>query len=122
MSQQSPTATSVDVSSNSCNLTKLSSAALTVCIQHPDVSELSGELRLSGSTIAQFRIADGQEINRGCLVFGNGVSLRQFSLNNPDLQGLTSLAGPWSVAITDTNRNNLNGTFIAWGLEMQGLR
>lgn len=122
MSQQSPTAAAVDVTSNSCNLSKLASVVLTVCVQHPELSELTGELRLSGTSLTQFRVTDGEEIGRACLVHSNGVSLRRFTLNNPDLSGLAELSGPWSVVIRDTQSNNLNGTFIAWGLELEGLQ
>ncbi len=124
MSQQLPQATSIDATISNCNLAALQSATLTVCVDHPAPAELSGELRLAGTVVAQFLLTDGQDMGNSCLAYSNlpSISLRQFVSNRPDLHGLTQLAGPWSVAITDTNPNSSNGHFVAWGLDIQGLR
>lgn len=119
----SPTATSADRTFSSCNPTQISSVTLNVCVDHPAIAELSGRLLLAGTAISALQPASGTAQGTSCLASTTATtSLRQFVLNSPDMHGLSTFAGPWTVEITDTNQNNLNGYFVAWSLDLQGTR
>lgn len=117
-----PQARSVDRHLVACNISQVQSATLTVCIDHPNRSELAGQLLLSGTVLAPFQLADGVLRGNSCLSNSStSTALLEFTVNNPDTRGLNPASGPWNLAITDTVQNNQNGYFVAWALEIKGL-
>jgi hypothetical protein len=122
MSVSSPEAVSVGVSSNECPLRTVTRLSLTVCIEHPDLSEVTGELQLANTTVTALRVADGEPMPSACLAGGAGVAVRRFQLGSPALPSAASAAGPWRVSVKDNTPNQLNGAFVAWGLTLEGFK
>lgn len=127
------TTSGIPISSNSasanrtftpCDLAQVNSLVLSVCTDHPAPDELSGQLRLSGSTLFTFQSLDGTLQDTSCMSSSNGnVALRRYSVSGSVLPGSTAWAGPWSLVMTDSApNNNQAGFFVAWRLEAQGLR
>ena len=109
---------------NACNIALLQSAKLTVCIDHPALSEVSGQLRLSGNSIWAFTASAGTAVGSSCLAqSGGATTLREFTVSSGNLPSAALSSGPWSVVLSDSvPSNNQSGYFVAWALELQGLR
>lgn len=117
-----PQAVSVDRYLSQCGITQLQSAALTLCTDHPNVGELSAQLRLAGNVLGSFAVASSFSTARSCLSnTGANTSVREFTLSQPDTRGMTPSVGPWSLIVTDSlPNNNQSGYFVAWSLDLQG--
>lgn len=115
---------STDRTFNACNIAQLQSAKLTVCIDHPALSEVTGQLRLSGNSIFSFSASSGSSIGSSCLATSGGsTTLREFTVTPSSLPSVASISNPWSVVLSDSApSNNQSGYFVAWALELQGLR
>ncbi len=55
-------------------------------------------------------------------LLGGAALLTSCSGGTPDMHALAQFAGPWSLEITDASQNNNNGYFVAWSLDLQGVR
>ena len=119
-----PAGTSVARTFNNCNLAQAMSVTLKVCIDHPNPSELSGELKLAGNLVHSFPLNAGVVRGSSCLANGPNTttSLREYRLDLPSPLSLPQANGPWQVILTDTDTIQLNGFFVAWALDMQGLQ
>lgn len=119
-----PQAASTDRNFNACNLALVQSAKLTVCIDHPSLSEVSGQLRLAGSPVLPFAASSGAAVGTSCLAqSGGATTLREFTVSSGNLPSAALSSGPWSVVLSDSvPSNNQSGYFVAWALELQGLR
>jgi hypothetical protein len=119
-----PQATSSDRHFNACNMTQLQTARLTVCINHPNLSEVSGQLRLSGNSVLALSANSGAAVGTSCLAqSGGATTVREFTLASGSLASTAFSSGPWSVTLSDAlPDNNQSGYFVAWALELQGLR
>lgn len=116
-------ANSVDRSFNNCNLAQVRAITMTLCVDHSDVTELSGELKLADKTIHPFRIQDGAMIGSTCLANSAGnTSLREYNFVLPSNMTPSQANGPWKLSLTDNLTNNQTGFFVAWDLRIQGLR
>jgi len=115
---------SVSRSLNACDFSQWVSATLRVCTDHPALSELSGQLQQSGSTVFSFQAINGTPQASSCLSnSGNATSLRSFTITPSNATSLSRLTGDWRVVLTDSAPdNNQSGYFIAWALDIQGLR
>ena len=118
----SPQAVSVDRYLSQCGITQLQSITLTLCTDHPNVGELTAQLRLAGNVLGSFAVASSFSSARTCLgTSGGNTSLREFTLSQPDTRGMAPSVGPWSVIVNDTlPTNNQSGYFVAWSLDLQG--
>ena len=119
-----PQAVSVDRYLSQCGITQLQSATLTLCTDHPNVSELTALLRLAGNVLGSFSVAASFSTSKTCLVnSGGNTAVREFTVTQPDTRGMTPSVGPWSLIVTDTlPNNNQSGYFVAWSLDLQGQR
>ena len=119
-----PQAASTDRNFNACNLALVQSAKLTVCIDHPSLSEVSGQLWLAGSPVLTFAASSGAAVGTSCLApSGGATTLREFTVSSGNLPSAAMSSGPWSVVLSDSvPSNNQSGYFVAWALELQGLR
>jgi len=120
----SPQAVSSDRYLSQCGITQVQSATLTLCTDHPNVGELTAQLRLAGNVLGSFAVASSFSTARTCLSnTGSNTSLREFTVSQPDTRGMTPSVGPWSLVVTDTQpTNNQSGYFVAWSLDLQGQR
>lgn len=120
----SPQALSADrVFATECKPLQVTAVTLTLCTDHPALAELSGQLWLAGTRVGQFALQDGTAQDNLCLANSSATtSRRQWVFAQPGLQGLGPLTGPWRVDITDTLQNSNNGYFVAWALDVQGVR
>lgn len=118
-----PQATSSERHFNACSMTLVQTAKLTVCIDHPNLSEVSGQLRLSGHSVLALNASSGTATGTHCLAqSGTTTTVREFTLTSSSL-GTALNSGPWSVTLSDAlPDNNQSGYFVAWALELQGLR
>lgn len=123
LSRQKPTAISALTLLPDCNLAVVKTATLTVCIKDFAIDRLHADLRLSGVSVAEFPLSPSTDSGvKKCLADDN-LSVHRITLNDPNMRGLNSFAGPWSVAVTDSNPlGSPEPIFVAWGLEIQGLR
>lgn len=118
-----PQARSVDRLPSNCRMPLLQSATLTVCVDHPNRSELSGQLLLAGKSLLTFDLSQGILRGHSCLATATAnTALLEFTANNLASAGLQADSGPWSVVINDTVPNNQTGHFVAWSLELKGLQ
>ena len=119
-----PQAVSVDRFFSQCGITQVQSATLTLCTDHPNVSELTAQLRLAGNVLGSFAVASSFSTAKSCLInSGGNTSLREFTLSQPDTRGISPSVGPWSLIVNDTlPTNNQSGYFVAWSLDIQGQR
>ena len=119
-----PQAVSVDRYLSQCGITQVQSATLTLCTDHPNVSELTAQLRLAGNVLGSFAVASSFSTAKSCLInSGGNTSLREFTLSQPDTRGMSPSVGPWSLIVNDTlPTNNQSGYFVAWSLDIQGQR
>ena len=119
-----PQAVSVDRYLSQCGITQVQSATLTLCTDHPNVGELTAQLRLAGNVLGSFAVASSFSTAKTCLAnSGVNTSVREFSLSQPDTRGMTPSVGPWSLIVNDTlPSNNQSGYFVAWSLDLQGQR
>lgn len=120
----SPQAVSADrLFATECKPLEVNTITLTVCTDHPALNELSGQLLLSGTRLAQFQVQDGTLKDNTCLANNSATtSRRQFVLTRPDMRGLNQFNGPWRVEVSDTSQNGNYGYFVAWALDVQGVR
>jgi len=118
-----PQRASVDRTFNNCPLAQAVSVTLNVCVDHPNPSEVSGELKLAGNQVYIFPLNAGVVRGSSCLAnSGATTSLREYRLNLPSPLSLPQANGPWQVTLTDNFTNNQNGFFVAWALDMQGVQ
>jgi len=117
-----PQAVSVDRYLSQCGITQVQSATLTLCTDHPNVGELTAQLRLAGNVLGSFAVASSFSTSKSCLSnTGANTSVREFTLSQPDTRGMTPSVGPWSLIVTDSlPNNNQSGYFVAWSLDLQG--
>lgn len=54
-------------------------------------------------------------------LLGGAALLTSCSGGTPDMHALAQFAGRWRLDITDASQNN-NGYFVAWSLDLQGVR
>ena len=114
-------ARSVDRQLVSCNISQVQSATLSICTDHPNRNELTGQLQLSGGVLATLQLGDGVLRGNSCLSSTSATTtLLEFNASNLDTRGLNPASGPWSLTVTDTVQNNQNGYFVAWALEIKG--
>lgn len=117
-----PQALSANRYVGNCKLSQLQGATLTVCVDHPNRSELTGELLLSGTAVTQFQLANGVLRGSSCLSTSTAsTALLEFTSTQPATAGQSPTGAPWSLRLTDTVQNNLNGHLVAWALELKGL-
>lgn len=115
---------SVSRTLNACDFAKWVSATLWVCTDHPALGELSGQLQQSGNTVFSFQAINGTHQASSCMSSsGNATSLRSFAITPSDATSISRFTGDWRVLMTDSApNNNQSGYFIAWALDIQGLR
>lgn len=123
--QISPLAVSDDwnFDPKTCDLQKLSAATLTLCLDHPDLADLQGSLQLAGREVGSLRISHGEAAGSSCLASSTaGTSLRSFELDLGNVPAAYGITGPWRVSIEDSQPGDSPGYFVAWQLELRGLR
>ena len=119
-----PQALSADRYLTQCNLSQVQTAVLSICSDHPAAGEVAVQLRLGGNSLANFALTSAANKATSCLAnSGGNTVLREYTVYQPDTRGMTPSLGPWSLMLTDTvPTNNQSGYFVAWSLELQGLR
>jgi hypothetical protein len=106
---------------NPCPLQKINSASVTLCLDHPQISELTAQLRLpdnSTLTLTLPTTASGP----ACLTNGTPFSVPLLAnlLPHPN-----SGNGNWTVGVIDTNtlsESNPRGMLVGWSMSVEGLK
>jgi len=106
-----------------CDLQKLSAATLKLCLDHPNLADLQGSLQLAGQNVRLLTIGDGEVVGDSCLASTTtSTSLRAYELDLDNVPAAHDIAGPWRVTIEDRQPGDSPGYFVAWQLELRGLR
>ena len=104
---------------NPCTIQQIESATLGVCIDHPQIDELSAQLILPNNTPLQLDLQSAQTVGAACLVGG-----KMFSMTLPVtvLQAFTGLQGNWTVGVTDNDQISSTpiGKLVGWSLKVDG--
>jgi subtilisin-like proprotein convertase family protein len=106
---------------NLCPLQKINSASVTLCLDHPQISELTAQLRLPDNSILPLTLPKTAS-GPACLTNGIpfSVPLPANVLSHPN-----SGNGNWTVGIIDTNTlsvSNPRGIFVGWSMHVEGLK
>ena len=104
---------------NPCDIRQVQSLTVSICIAHPQITELSTQLLLPNNTTQNLNL---QGVSNTCPGLISG-QLFQTTLTSNNLQTLQSLTGNWSVKVTDNNPiTTAIGTLVGWSLRAEGLR
>lgn len=116
----SPDALAVPRQFNPCPIRQLVSADVSLCIDHPQINELSAQLILPNQTSLSLEV---QQAARGssCLISGQLFTL---PLPLSKLQAFRALEGDWSVKVidNDTVSSTPMGYLVGWSLQAKGLK
>lgn len=106
---------------NACPLTAMESASVSLCIDHPQISELSAQLVLPNNTVQPLDLQTAQRPGGLCLLTGK---LFTMTLPGSALHSVSDLQGHWTVSLTDTNQASTTavGYLVGWSLKMDGTR
>lgn len=103
---------------NTCSIQTIKSASVSLCLDHPQISELTAQLRMPNNiTVA----LDLQNVQPGetCLILGKSFSI-PLPINGLPLP--TSADRNWTVGVTDTNAvSNQAGYLVGWSMKVEGL-
>ena len=105
-----------------CDISRLQSAQLKLCVQHTQIQELTAQLTLPvlSSTLGSLSpdtSASTADIN--FCTFNNG-SIYTVSLPPSVISAVSSLNTSWNVAVVDQVSNSYSGKFIGWSLLLTG--
>ncbi len=106
---------------NACNLTQIQAATVSLCLDHPQISELSAQLVLPNNSTQSLNLQSAQIAGGTCLLTGK---LFTMTLPSTALPSINSLQGDWTVRLTDTNQISTTpvGYLVGWSLKMDGTR
>lgn len=106
---------------NTCTLTQIQSATVGLCLDHPQINELSAQLLLPNNTPQTLNLQSAQTAGESCLITGRWFTV---ALPSAALQGLSGLQGPWTVSLTDTDQTSTTplGYLVGWSFKMDGTR
>ena len=114
-----PSAQTTNRQFNPCEIQRIQTLTVGVCIAHPDINELNTQLVFPNGTS---QILSLQSVSNTCPGLIGG-QLFQTTLTSENLQTLQSLTGNWSVKVTDNNPVTTTiGTLVGWSLRAEGLR
>lgn len=103
---------------NTCAVQTIQSASVSLCIDHPQISELTAQLRMPNSTTVALDLQKAQP-GETCLISGKTFSI---PLPITDLPLPNSADRNWTVGVTDTNSvSNQAGYLVGWSMKVEGL-
>ncbi len=105
---------------NACPLQTIQSVRLSLCLDHPQVSELRAQMRLPDGSTRPLDLANTAS-GSSCLITGQSFTL---SVPSSTLQAFTGLLGDWSVGVTDIDQvsNTRVGYLVGWSMHVEGLK
>jgi subtilisin-like proprotein convertase family protein len=104
---------------NACGIQRIQTITVGVCIAHQDINELETQLVFPTGTTQSLILQNASNTCPDLI----GGQLFQTTLTANNLQSLQSLAGNWSVKVTDNIQATTNiGTLVGWSLRAEGLR
>jgi subtilisin-like proprotein convertase family protein len=102
-----------------CAMEQALAASVSLCIDHPQMGELSAQLILPNQSSLDL---DLQRASQGasCLISGR---LFTVSLPASGLQPFSGLRGDWTVRVRDNDRvsNTPMGYLVGWSMQAEGL-
>ena len=114
-----PTAQTTNRQFNPCDVQRIQTLTVGVCIAHPDINELNTQLVFPNGTTQNLSL---QSVSNSCPGLIGG-QLFQTTLTSNSLQSLQSLTGNWTVKVTDNNPVTTTiGTLVGWSLRAEGLK
>jgi hypothetical protein len=114
-----PMAQTVNRQFNPCEIQRIQTLTVGVCIAHPDINELNTQLLFPNGTAQSLSLQSASNTCSGVI----GGQLFQTTLTSNNLPSLQSSTGNWSVKVTDNNPvTTAIGTLVGWSLRAEGLR
>jgi len=106
---------------NLCPLQKINSASVTLCLNHPQISDLRAQLRLPDNSTLTLNLPT-TAAGPTCLTNGTpfSVPLPASRLPHPN-----SGNGNWAVGVIETNNiyaSNPRGILVGWSMDVEGLK
>ena len=104
---------------NPCPIQNVNSAHLNLCLSHPQISELTAQLRMPDNNTITLTLPTNQS-GPACLTNGTlfSIPLPANLLPHPN-----SGNGNWTVGVTDTNTiSNQRGHLVGWSMQVEGLK
>ena len=114
-----PMAQTIDRQFNPCPIKRVQSLTVGMCIDHPQISELSAQLVFPDGS-AQSLIIQNTSGADACRL---GGLFLQTTLTSGGLQSLQGLTGNWSLKASDNNPVTTDiGSLVGWSLRAEGLQ
>ena len=111
-------AQTVDRQFNSCPVKRVQSLRVGMCIDHPQISELSAQLVFPDGSAQSLSIPSASGAD-ACRL---GALFLQTTLTSGGLQSLQGLTGKWSLKVTDNNPITTTiGYLVGWSVQAEGL-
>jgi subtilisin-like proprotein convertase family protein len=106
---------------NLCPLQTINSASVNLCLDHPQISELTAQLRLPDNSTLPLTLPTTAS-GPACLTNGTlfNVHLPATGLPHPN-----SGNGNWTVGVIETNKqfaSNSRGILVGWSMDVEGLK
>ncbi len=103
-----------------CAMEQALAASVSLCIDHRQMGELSGQLILPNQSSLDLDLQTATQ-GASCLIGG-----RLFSVSLPasGLQPFSGLRGDWTVRVSDNDRvsNTPMGYLVGWSMQAEGLQ
>ena len=112
-------AQTVDRQFNPCPVKRVQSLTVAMCIDHPQINELSAQLVFPDGSAQSLSIQSASSAGTCRL----GGLFLQATHTSGGLQSLQGLTGNWSLKVTDNNPITTTiGSLVGWSLRAEGLR
>lgn len=103
---------------NACPVQTIQSASISLCINHPQISELTAQLRMPDNSTFDLDLQNAQS-GGTCLISGTLFNM-PLTINGLPLPN--SGNRNWTVGVTDTNSvSNQTGYLVGWSMKVEGL-
>jgi subtilisin-like proprotein convertase family protein len=103
---------------NTCPIQTIKSASVSLCLDHPDISELTAQLRMPNNITVALDLQKAQP-GETCLILGTSFSI-PVPINGLPLP--SSADRNWTVGVTDTNSVTTQaGYLVGWSMKVEGL-
>lgn len=105
---------------NPCLLKTIQSASVSLCLDHPQIAELSAQLRLPNNSSVVLNLQTAQP---GAACLNTGV-LYSIPLRATELPLANSGNLNWTVGVTDTDQvsTTRTGYLVGWSMKIEGLQ
>jgi subtilisin-like proprotein convertase family protein len=103
---------------NPCEIQRIQTLTVGVCIAHPDINELNTQLVFPNGTTQNVSLQNVSNTCPGLI----GGQLFQTILTSNNLPSLQSSTGNWSLKVSDNNPITTTiGSLVGWSLRAEGL-